>query len=117
MKIEKQITPEAVVMELGARIAQRRIEMGVTQAMAAEQAGICKRTLERFEAGGDAQLITIIRLLRVLGLYDHLDQLVPEAVLSPIEMLKHRKKLRRRAVSIAKTSNKPQARWNWGDEK
>lgn len=117
MRIENQINPEAVVMELGARIAQKRINMGLTQAMAARQAGICKRTLERIEAGGDTQLITIIRLLRTLNLYDHLDQLVPESVPSPIEMLKHRKKLRKRATSKTRLTNKPQVRWKWGDKK
>lgn len=117
MRIENQINPEAVVMELGGRIAQKRISMGLTQAMAARQAGICKRTLERIEAGGDAQFVTIIRLLRTLNLYEHLDQLVPEPVPSPIEMLKHRLKPRKRATSKTRLTSKPQVRWKWGDEK
>lgn len=116
MKIKNEINPEAVVMELGSRIAQRRIDMGLTQAMAAKQAGICKRTLERIEAGGDSQFVTIIRLLRILGLYDHLDQLVPEPVPSPIEMLKHRKTLRKRATSRTRSTKKHES-WKWGDEK
>jgi DNA-binding XRE family transcriptional regulator len=117
VKIENEINPEAVVMELGSRIAQKRIDMGLTQAMAAKKAGICKRTLERIEAGADAKFITIIRLLRTLDLYDHLDQLVPEPVPSPIEMLKNRKKLRKRAVSKTRSTNKSEVRWKWGDEK
>ena len=43
MKIEKQSAPEAVIQELGTRIARRRIERGMTQAEAAEQAGVGKR--------------------------------------------------------------------------
>jgi transcriptional regulator with XRE-family HTH domain len=66
VKIESQLTPEAVVQELGRRLARRRLDLGMTQANAAEQAGLGKRTVERIEAGGDTQLSTIIRLLRVL---------------------------------------------------
>ncbi len=35
MKIEMQTTPEAIIAELGARIAHRRIELSMTQAKAA----------------------------------------------------------------------------------
>lgn len=117
VKIKNQTNPEAVVMEMGSRIAQRRIDMGLTQAIAAKQAGICKRTLERIEAGGDAQFVTIIRLLRILNLYDHLDQLVPEQVPSPIEMLKNRKTQRKRAKRKDISTSQAKANWKWGDEK
>ncbi len=51
MKITGLLTDEAVLAELGARIAGRRVELQLTQAAVAEQAGIAKRTLERMEAG------------------------------------------------------------------
>ena len=50
MKIDKQLTPEAVLEELGRRLARRRLDLGMTQADAAEQAGLGKRTVERTEA-------------------------------------------------------------------
>lgn len=114
MKIEKQSAPEAVIQELGTRIARRRIERGMTQAEAAEQAGVGKRTIERIEAGGDMQLTTLIRLLRVLDLTTHLDQLIPETPISPMEMLKHQPKTRKRVTSQRAT--KPKEPWKWGDE-
>jgi DNA-binding XRE family transcriptional regulator len=51
MKITGLLTDDAVLAELGARIAGRRVELQLTQAAVAEQAGIAKRTLERMEAG------------------------------------------------------------------
>ena len=114
MKIENQTTPETIIMELGKRIVKRRLEQGITQAQVAERAGVAKRTIERIEAGGDTQLTTLIRLLRVLGLADRLDQLMPEATPSPMEMLKHQAKQRKRAVT--KRSNKSKKPWKWGDE-
>ena len=86
----------------------------MTQAKAAEQAGVGKRTIERIEAGGDTQLTTLIRLLRILDLIDHLDQLIPEATTSPMEMLKHPSKPRKRAKP--KQETKPKEPWKWGDE-
>ncbi len=114
MKIEKQTTPEAVITELGMRMAQRRVELGMTQAEMAEQAGVGKRTIERIEAGTDTQLSTLIRLLSVLDLTEHLDHLVPEATVSPMKMLEHQAKPRKRAIS--KRAAKPKEPWKWGDE-
>ncbi|MEA1950863.1 MAG: helix-turn-helix domain-containing protein [Planctomycetota bacterium] len=114
MKIEKQTTPEAVITELGMRMARRRMELGMTQAEVAEQAGVGKRTVERIEAGTDTQLSTLIRLLSVLDLTERLDHLVPEATVSPMEMLKHQTKPRKRAMP--KRAAKPKEPWKWGDE-
>ena len=114
MKIEKQIADKAILQELGQRLAHRRVALGITQADAAEQAGVGKRTIERIEAGGDTQLSTLIRLLRVLDIMDHLEQLVPGISISPMELLKLKGKQRQRASS--KQTAKPREPWNWGDQ-
>jgi transcriptional regulator with XRE-family HTH domain len=116
MKIDKQTTPEAVIGELGERIARRRIELGLTQAQAAAGAGVGKRTIERIEAGSDTQLSTLIRLLGVLDLADRLDQLIPPAGASPMEMLKHKGQPEPRKRVISKRASGPRAPWKWGDE-
>jgi DNA-binding XRE family transcriptional regulator len=51
MKISAQLTDEAVLHELGGRLAGLRIEHNLTQAALAEQAGVSKRTIERLESG------------------------------------------------------------------
>jgi transcriptional regulator with XRE-family HTH domain len=102
MKIEAPNTIEAVLAELGQRLAHRRIEMNLTQMALAEQSGIGKRTIEAIEAGNDCQLSTLIRMLKTLKLTSHLDQLVPEATPSPIELVKLQGKKRQRA-SASKT--------------
>ena len=84
MKISTELTDGAILQEIGARLAQRRIEAGRTQAKLAEQAGIAKRTLERIEAGHGAELVTLIRVLRALELTDGLDSLVRDLPPSPI---------------------------------
>ena len=115
MRIKIQTAPEATITELGIRIARRRIELGMTQARAASQAGVGKRTIERIEAGADTQLSTLIRLLYVLDLTERLDQLIPAAVVSPMEMLKNRRKPRKRARP--RKADGPSEPWTWGDER
>ena len=115
MKITGLLTDDAVLAELGARIAGRRVELQLTQAAVAEQAGIAKRTLERMEAGQTSQLSTLVRVLRVLGAASGLDGLIPESGPSPMDLLKQKGKVRQRASGqrAAKATGTP---WHW-DEK
>ena len=117
MKIAKQATDEAILGELGRRMAQARLERNLTQAQLAEQAGLSKRTLERFEAGSVAtQLSGFIRLCRALELVERFELLVPELGPSPIEQLKLRGRQRQRASAKRKSPVSSQT-WQWGDER
>lgn len=115
MKITGLLTDDAVLAELGARIAGRRVELQLTQAAVAEQAGIAKRTLERMEAGQTSQLTTLVRVLRVLDAASGLDNLIPEPGPRPMDLLKQKGKVRQRASGqrAAKATGTP---WRW-DEK
>lgn len=115
MKITSLLTDDAVLAELGARIAARRVELQLTQAAVAEQAGIAKRTLERIEAGQTSQLVTLVRVLRVLDAAPGLDGLIRESGPRPMDLLKQKGKIRQRASGqrAEKESAKP---WRW-DEK
>lgn len=97
MKITALLTDDAVLEELGARIARRRIEQQMTQAAVAEQAGIAKRTLERLEAGQSSQLVTLVRVLRVLDAAAGLDSMIPETGPRPMDLLRHNGRVRQRA--------------------
>jgi transcriptional regulator with XRE-family HTH domain len=116
MKITKQATDEAILSELGGRLAQARLERNLTQAQLAQQAGVSKRTVERLESGSVAtQLSGVIRVCRVLDVMDRFVLIVPEPVPSPVEQLKLRGRKRKRASArrVAKVSPK---KWQWGDE-
>ena len=115
MKITGLLTDDAVLAELGARVAGRLVELQLTQAAVAEQAGVAKRTLERMEAGQTSQLGTLVRVLRVLDAASGLDSLIPESGPRPMDLLKRKGKVRQRASGhrAEKESAKP---WRW-DEK
>jgi transcriptional regulator with XRE-family HTH domain len=114
MKITGLLNDDAVLAELGARIARRRVDMQLTQATVAEQAGIAKRTLERMEAGQASQLATLVRVLRVLDAASGLDNVIPESGPRPMDLLKRKGKVRKRASGqrAAQTTGKP---WSWDE--
>lgn len=117
MKITKQATDQAVLTELGARLAKERLERNLTQTQLATQAGVSKSTVQRLESGSVAtQLSGFIRVCRVLNLVERFELLIPEAMPSPVARLKAGGKKRQRA-SAAKTAAAPAKKWQWGDER
>ncbi len=115
MKISNLLADAAILAEIGERISRRRIELGLSQANLAEQAGIAKRTVERIEAGGSTQMVSMIRVFRVLGLLPGLDHLIPDAAPRPIDLLKRKGKVRQRA-SPRRRSEPPDKPWTWNDD-
>jgi transcriptional regulator with XRE-family HTH domain len=116
MMITKQATDEAVLNELGERLARIRLDRNFTQAQLATQAGVSKRTVERLEAGTvGTQLSGFIRVCRALDVIERFDLLVPEPVPSPVEQLKMAGRKRQRA-STAKPAKPSDKKWQWGDK-
>lgn len=93
------LTDAVVVAELGSRLRQTRLAQNITQRRLAEEAGVSVATVRNLEDGKRTQLVTLIRVLRILGLLDGLDRVVPEPAPSPIEQLRSRGRERRRASS------------------
>lgn len=125
MSFDSRVTDAAILATLGERVGRLRIEAGLTQAELAERAGIGKRTLERLEAGRGTELVTLIRVLRILDSLEGFESLLPARPPSPIEQLKLHGKQRQRAshprgqrartardsVSVSGAPAKP---WTWG---
>jgi transcriptional regulator with XRE-family HTH domain len=115
MKITLQLTDEAVLAELGGRLARARIDHNVTQAALAEQAGVSKRTVERLESGEVAtQLSGFLRVCRALGLLERFELLLPEPVAGPMVQLKQAGRRRQRATGKKAAARQPK-KWTWGE--
>lgn len=120
MKISSHLTDEAVLAELGSRLARTRLERNLTQRQLAEEAGVERKALQRIESGESVRLVSLIRVLRALGLLDALDGLIPEPAPSPIELLALQGRRRRRASGERGRSpggRERTASWRWGDER
>lgn len=115
MKFVEDNSDDATLKELGSRIAQYRLNRNQTQDALAREAGVSKRTLHRVEHGRSTQASNLIRILRVLGLLENLEALIPEPAVSPIQQVKMHGKTRKRASSKSAKSEQI-APWSWGDE-
>ncbi|MCP3951411.1 MAG: helix-turn-helix domain-containing protein [Desulfobacterales bacterium] len=115
MQISKSLSDEAVLAEFGERLARRRLDLSVTQAELAEQAGVSKRTVERIEAGSSAQMSSLIRVFRVLDLLPVLDQMLPGVAPRPMDILRYKGKTRQRASSRQR-SDRSEKQWSWDDD-
>ncbi|MCD4652961.1 helix-turn-helix domain-containing protein [bacterium] len=136
MKLNRLMTDDAILKEIGYRLARHRIDFQLTQEVLAREAGVSKRTVERIESGATAQMSSIIRILRVLDLTEKLDDLIPEIGPRPMDLLKFQGKTRKRVSprnspknssrnsphnsGSNKTSYNPPRettdQWTWGDD-
>jgi transcriptional regulator with XRE-family HTH domain len=115
--ISGDVSDDAVMKELGRRIAQLRIDSNYTQEYLAERAGVGKSTLERLERGKQVQTTSLVRVLRSLGQLDVLEGLLPATDIRPMDLLRLKKNRRQRARSSLYEIPPPAASWVWEDEK
>jgi len=78
-------TAPEIITRLGERYKKYRLLLGMTQKEVAEKAGLSVMTVQKFESGTsrDVSLTTVIRLWRVIGQLDNLEELLPEIPDSP----------------------------------
>lgn len=110
MKIEYLTPNNAILRELGTRLAQIRKQQGYSQLRLANEAGIGVATLRRVEAGRDSQMETWLKLMKSLQMIAAIDDLLPKNYSSPMaEALSNRR-------TRKKKNNAPSGSI-WGDEK
>jgi transcriptional regulator with XRE-family HTH domain len=97
MRIRQTSRTPAVLEELGARIERLRLQRNQTQADLADAAGVGTATLQRLETGANANLTTVIQVLRALNHLGDLDAIVPDVEVSPFEISRARTTPRKRA--------------------
>jgi transcriptional regulator with XRE-family HTH domain len=104
------LTPEdAILAEMGRRLARVRKQQGFSQTRLAEEAGIGVATLRRIESGQDGQMASWLKLLKALRMTASVDALLPETFASPMaEVLTKAKQSKKGRVA------EPGIRW--GDQ-
>ena len=114
--IQILLTDGALLEDIGHRLAQRRIDAGLTQSALARQAGVGRSTVERLEAGRSTQMVSFVRVLRVLDLLTEFVELVPEKRPGPMDLLKSKPKERKRAFSRRGAVRGDPPEWTWGSD-
>ncbi|WP_396231285.1 helix-turn-helix domain-containing protein [Acinetobacter baumannii] len=96
MKFHKSDNPSYIAEVVGLRLKRARLNRDMTQVEVANRAWVSKRTVLKAEKG-DVRLADLIAILRALEMLDEINSFLPEPPLSPIELLKLRGKIRKRA--------------------
>jgi len=90
------MTDRAIAKELAKRIKQQRLNKDLSQRNVAESAGISITAVQGVEKG-ESTILTLIKVLRVLGSLDGLENFLPEIIVSPLTMAKLEGKKRKKA--------------------
>ncbi|MBN2426758.1 MAG: helix-turn-helix domain-containing protein [Deltaproteobacteria bacterium] len=105
------MTDKGIEAELGGRIRSLRLRRNLTQQEVAEAAALSLNTIKALEAG-KGKLSSLIAVLRELEALDELDNLIPETLISPLQLAKQQGKVRKRASGKrVKESKQEEAEW------
>lgn len=118
MKIDYLTPDEAILSELGQRLARVRKQQGLSQAKLAEEAGIGVATLGRIEAGQSGQMDSWLKIMKALRMTASVEAFLPENFDSPRAQVLSGKKYRRKGSATDKASGKimESTAPAWGDE-
>tara|TARA_R110001583_G_C5629339_1_gene406871 strand:- start:1592 stop:1924 length:333 start_codon:yes stop_codon:yes gene_type:complete len=95
------LTPHAIVAELGERIRTARLNADLTQEELANKAGISLKAVTNSEKG-KSTLLSVVSILVALDLTEQLSSFIPRQVISPIQLAKLQGKERKRATGSSK---------------
>ncbi len=113
MKICGTESADFILRELGNRIKDIRVRRNMTQNEMARNAGVSFSTIVRIEKGESVNMDNFIRAMRVFGLLENFDLLIPEQRQTPEEIYKGIPKKKR----AYKQQMESRSEWIWEDEK
>ena len=103
---------DAVIDALFQRIEQLRLSRNISQAALAKEAGVSRSTITRLASGENISVDSFVRVMQALGLADHLEALLPNPNVRPVERIRLEGAERRRASPKRKAAGA----WTWGNE-
>lgn len=99
----------AILKRLGERQKQMRIRMEMTQSELAEQAGVSLLTVANFEKGKSITVANLVKIMRVLGQLENLEEIFPEPRISPLQLREMQAAYKKRQPERVRKSKKTQA--------
>lgn len=100
-----EMSNPAILAKLGARIKDARLRKSITQEELSLSAGVSSLTVANIEKGKSVTLSMLLGVLRSLGLLENLENLIPEAKISPLQLKKLQGKKRYRVRRLKPRSN------------
>ncbi|MGH7537437.1 MAG: helix-turn-helix domain-containing protein [Gemmatimonadales bacterium] len=90
-------TDDEILREVGSRLKSYRLQQNLAVLEVAKQAGLNRNTIVNTEAGRNPRLGTLVCLLRVYGRLEALEAFIPAPTISPLQLVRNKGRLRRRA--------------------
>ena len=112
MKIYGNESNDVIINEIGKRIKERRIALGITQKELSVESGVSLRMINNVENGSNVSLDNLISILRVLRVAENLDLLIAESRVNPFDVVE----LGGRRKRVYHKEDKESSPWKWGDE-
>lgn len=100
-----EMSNPAILAKLGVRIKETRIRRCVTQEELALTSGVSSLTVANIEKGKSVTMLMFLAVLRSLGLLENLENLIPEAKMSPLQLKKLQGKKRYRVRRLKPRDN------------
>ena len=104
------MSDSAIVDKIGEFIKSERLKNNKTQAQLANEAGLNRWTVSQIENGEAISMISLIQIMRALGVLHLLDIFAVKQTISPIQLAKLEQQKRQR-VRNADNGNKNQSDW------
>ena len=113
--MESNYTDLSILEGLGADLKRERLSRNLSQAGLAAEAGVTRDTVRRLEAGESVSTLTLVRVLRALGMADSLGGLLPGGGPGPLELIDRGPQGRRRARASGRGETE-KSEWRWADD-
>ncbi len=91
------MSDKAIIRDIGKRLKQIRLNKNITQQELSQKSGVHRTTISKMETGQQVSLLTLIQVLRGLGELQRLENIIPEEIVSPIQLASLQGKKRKRA--------------------
>jgi transcriptional regulator with XRE-family HTH domain len=91
------MTDTGIASEIGSRLRALRLRKNITQQQLSTLTALSLNVIKSLESG-QGKLTSFIAVLRELDALDHLDSLIPEITISPLQLAKNQGKKRQRAT-------------------
>lgn len=90
------LTDSAILVQIGQKLKEARIEQNISQKALADDSGLSTFSISQMENGHNTSLLSIIMVLRALNRLDVFADLFREKPISPVAISEYLKKTRQR---------------------
>jgi transcriptional regulator with XRE-family HTH domain len=110
-KINKSLSDDAIIKSIGEFVSHHRLQQNKSQTALAEESGISRSALSDMEKGVRFNIMTLVKVLRMLNKLDALYTFEFTNEINPLVLAELEAKQRQRASKSQPKKDKPKSDW------